>query len=70
MKNRIYRIVVDTWRLALKYSFRKMENREWESFVSEGQKLVIRYRAEGEAMERLCRDLLDAFQRFYEQFRT
>lgn len=70
MKNRIYRIVVDTWRLALKYDFRKMGSTEWESFISEGQKLIARYRAEGEAMERLCRDQLDAFQRFYEQFRA
>lgn len=67
MKDRIYKIVVDTWRLAVKYGFRKMENTEWESFISEGQKLIIRYRAEGEAIERLCRDLLDAFQRFYER---
>ncbi len=67
MKDSIYRIVVDTWRLAVKYEFRKMGNSEWEGFVSESQKLAVRYRAEGEAVERLCRDLLDAFQQLYEQ---
>ncbi len=67
MKDNIYRIVVDTWRLAVKYGFRKMGTREWESFISESQKLVVRYRPEGETMERLCRNLLDAFQQFYER---
>lgn len=65
MKDAIYRLVVDVWRLAAKYKFRKMGDAEWEDFVSSGQKLVIRYHAQGEAVERLCRDLLDAFQEFY-----
>ena len=67
MKDAIYRLVVDVWRLAAKYKFRKMGDTEWEDFVSSGQKLVIRYRAQGEAVERLCRDLLDAFQEFYQR---
>ena len=67
MKDSIYMIVVDVWRLAVKYGFRKMGSREWEGFISKGQKLVVRYRPEGNAVERLCRDLLDAFQQFYEQ---
>lgn len=62
MKDRVYRVVVDTWRLAAKYGFRKMGDGDWEDFIRTGQKLVLRYRAEGEAMERLCRDILDAFQ--------
>ena len=33
MKDKVYRIVVDTWRLALKYNFRKMGDRDWEDFI-------------------------------------
>lgn len=67
MKDRAYRIVVDVWRLAAKYGFRKMGTGEWEGFVSGGNRLVARYRDEGCAAERLCRDLLDAFQKFFRQ---
>lgn len=67
MKNRIYMAVVDIWRLAARYGFRKMGDSEWEEFICRAQELVIRYRAGGAAVERLCRDLLNAFQRFYEQ---
>lgn len=67
MKDSIYRVVVDVWRLAVKYGFRKMEDSEWKDFVSVGQELVIKYRAEGKEMEWLCRDLFSAFQSFYER---
>ena len=67
MKDSIYMIVVDVWRLAAKYDFRKMGDRGWERFIREGQKLIVRYRAEGKAMEKLCRDLLDVFQQFYKR---
>lgn len=64
MKEIIYMLVVDVWRLAKKFEFRKMGDDEWEDFIQSGQKLVIRYRLRGEAAERLCRALLDAFQTF------
>ena len=67
MKDKIYRIVVDVWRLAARYKFQKMEDSEWESFVSGAEKLVRRYHSDDAALERLCRDLLNAFQTFYEQ---
>lgn len=67
MKDSIYRLVVDVWRLAKKYEFRKMGDAKWEDFIRAGQKLIIRYQAQGKAVERLCRDLLDAFQTFYRQ---
>lgn len=67
MKDEAYRIVVDVWRLAARYGFRKMGNSEWEGFISGGERLVARYRAEGRTSERLCRDLLDAFQSFFRQ---
>ncbi len=63
----IYMLVVDIWRLAAKYDFCKMGDDEWEDFISSGQKLVIRYRPYGEAVERLCRDMLDAIRIFYQR---
>ena len=65
MKDRVYRVVVDTWRLAAKYSFRKMGDSDWKDFIENGKKLVIKYRAENAALEKLCRDILDAFQTFF-----
>lgn len=67
MKDKVYRVVVDTWRLALKYNFQKMGDSDWEDFITNAQRLVLRYRAEGAAMERLCRDILDVIQMFYER---
>lgn len=64
MKYRVYRVVVDSWRLAAKYAFRRMGDGDWQDFIRDGQKLILKYRAEGVAVERLCRDLLDAFQTF------
>lgn len=64
MKEIIYRVVVDVWRLAKKFDFQEMSDDEWEDFTRSGQKLVMRYRPQGKAVERLCRDLLDAFQAF------
>lgn len=64
MKEIIYMVVVDVWRLAAKFDFRKMGDDEWEDFIRSGQKLVMRYRPRGEAVERLCRTLLDVFQAF------
>lgn len=67
MKDSVYMLLVDVWRLAMKFGFRKMGDSEWETFIDRGKKLVMRYKEKGEAMERLCRDLLSAFQSFYEQ---
>lgn len=67
MKDSVYRMVVDVWRLAAKYGFRKMGDDEWDGFVRSGQELVTRYRSQGGAMERLCRDMLAAFQELYQK---
>lgn len=67
MKCRVYKVVVDSWRLAAKYGFRRMGDGDWQDFIKDGQNLILRYRAEGYEMERLCRDLLDAFQQFYKR---
>lgn len=67
MKDSVYMLVVDVWRLAWKHGFRRMGDSEWEAFISEGSELVMRYRGMGAAMERLCRDMLSAFQKLYQQ---
>ena len=67
MKDSVYRIVVDMWRLAARYGFRRMRDGEWEEFINGGDDLVMRYRKKGAAMERLCRDMLSAFQEFYQK---
>ena len=66
MKDMVYRIVVDTWRLAAKYDFQRLDDRDWEEFIRDEQKLAGKHRVEGCAAERLCRDLLYAFSSFYE----
>lgn len=66
MKDMVYRIVVDTWRLAAKYGFQRLDDRAWEEFIRDEQKLAGRHRVEGCAAERLCRDLFYAFSSFYE----
>lgn len=67
MKKDIYELVVDVWRLAAGYGFRKMTDPEWEAFISAGNRLVLKYRPRGASVERLCRDLFAAFQEFYHQ---
>ena len=67
MKDSVYMLVVDVWRLAVRFGFQKMGDSEWEAFIDNGTKLVMRYQKKGEAMERLCRDMFSAFQSFYEQ---
>ena len=65
MKDSVYMLVVDVWRLAWGFGFRKLGDSEWEAFIDRGEKLVKRYQERGAAMERLCRDMLAAFQEFY-----
>ena len=67
MKDSVYMLVVDVWRLAIKFGFRKMGHSEWEEFINGGNDLVMRYRKKGAAMERLCRDMLSAFQEVYQK---
>lgn len=67
MKSVIYELVVDTWRMAARYQFIKLEDSEWEEFITIGKQLHGKYRKSGEAVERLYRDLFAAFQTFYQQ---
>lgn len=67
MKEEVYELVVDIWRLASKYGFRKMSDAEWEAFVIGGERLSKKYRVKGGSVERLCRDLFAAFQDFHQR---
>lgn len=60
----IYELITAVWKLIKKYGCGRLSDEQWEGFVTDGQKLILKYRAEGAAVERLCRDLLDAFQTF------
>nr|WP_296488616.1 hypothetical protein [uncultured Acetatifactor sp.] len=60
----IYELITAVWKLIKKYGCSRLSDEQWEGFVADGQKLILKYRAEGAAVERLCRDLLDAFQTF------
>lgn len=59
-----YRVFVDVWRLACRYRFQKLENDEWESLISDGNKLFDRYK--DTYAECLFRYLFQAIQSFYE----
>ncbi len=67
MKDSVYRLVVDVWRLAARYGFRRMGDKEWEGFIRDGEKLAARYRNEDARLERLCRDMFAAFQELYQK---
>ncbi len=69
MKDSVYMLVVDIWRLAARYGFRRMRDGEWESFIQDGEKLAAKYRREDVRLERLCRDMFAAFQELYQQIR-
>lgn len=67
MKKIVYEMVVDIWRLAARYQFRKLSESEWESFIADGKRIQIKYRQHGSRIEHLCRDWFDAVQTFYQQ---
>lgn len=67
MKRTIYRLVVDIWRLACKYQFRRLSGSEWQAFVSDGERLLEKYRECGHSVEILYRELFQAVLHFYEQ---
>ena len=66
MKEEVYRIIVDIWRMICKYQFRKLSDDEWERFVSDGERLLERYKGNRNPVEMLCRDLFQCVQAFYE----
>ena len=67
MKEEIYKIIVDIWRLTCRYQFRKLSDSDWEQFTADGRKLMRRYRGDGNPVEILCRNLFQCVQAFYEQ---
>lgn len=67
MKEEIYKLIVDIWRLTCKYQFRKLSDNEWEQFVSDGEKLLKRYRSNKYPVEMFYRDLYQCVLSFYER---
>ncbi len=60
-----YEAFVDIWRLARKYRFQKLDDKRWEQFIADADKLLGRYR-KTEA-ETLFRYLFKAVHDYYEQ---
>jgi len=65
MKETMYELFTDVWRLADKYQFRPLNDAEWEAFVVEGKRLLTRYQQKGILIELLYRDLFSAVQEYY-----
>ncbi len=65
MKDLAYKVFVDVYRLACKYRFSKLDDNQWGCFISDGDRLLARYR--GTEAEQLFRQLFMAVQTFYEK---
>lgn len=65
MKDSVYKVFVDIWRLTYKYRFQKLDDEQWECFLSDAKKLMSRYR--NTEAETIFRYLFMAIQTFYEK---
>jgi hypothetical protein len=65
MRNLAYKVFVDTYRLAYKYRFHKLNDNQWKSMISDADKLFKRYK--NTDAEYLFRYLFSAVQSFYER---
>ena len=65
MKDLAYKVFVDVYRLACRYRFSKLDDKQWECFIADGGRLLDRYR--GTEAEQLFRQLFMAVQAFYEK---
>lgn len=65
MRNLAYKVFVDTYRLAYKYHFKRLDDSQWESMISDADKLLRRYKDTD--AEYLFRYLFSAVQFFYEK---
>ena len=64
MREIIYRVFVDAWRLAAKYNFQKLDDEQWERFIDDAEYLLRRYK--GTKGEAVYRGLLMVVQELYE----
>ncbi len=64
-KEHAYKVFVDIWRLISKYRFQKLDDTQWSSLASDGEKLLQRYK--GTDVEYLYRRLLLVVSAVYEQ---
>lgn len=68
MRQRAYMVFVDLHRLAYKYHFRKLDDSQWESLISDADRLFTHY--QGTDVEYLFRGMFSALQEFYIRLST
>lgn len=64
MREIIYRVFVDVWRLTAKYNLKKLDEEQWDRFIDDADYLYKRYK--GTQGEWLYRNLLLVVESFYE----
>ncbi len=64
MRDLAYKVFVDTYRLACRYHFQKLDEGQWESMISDADRILRRYK--GTEAEYLFRYLFAGVQSFYE----
>lgn len=65
MKEKAYKVFVDVWRLAYKYRFQRLDEKQWIDFIADAEELMNRYKDTD--IESLFRFLFQAVQSFYEK---
>lgn len=65
MKDSAYKVFVDIWRLTCKYRFQRLDDKQWECFIADAEKLYSRYR--NTEAETIFRYLFSAVQKYYEK---
>lgn len=65
MKEKAYKVFVDVWRLAYKYRFQRLDEKQWIDFIADAEELMNRYKDTD--IENLFRFLFQAVQSFYEK---
>ncbi|MGN1332070.1 MAG: hypothetical protein ACI4V0_04815 [Lachnospiraceae bacterium] len=64
MREIVYRVFVDVWRLTAKYGLQKLDEEQWDRFIDDADYLYKRYK--GTQGEWLYRNLLLVVESFYE----
>ncbi len=64
-KRQVYGAITDIWHLWKKYGGGRLEDRQWESFLLDGQQMRKKHEAAGKEADMLFRDLFMALQEYY-----
>lgn len=62
----VYEAISDIWRLWKKYGSGRLNDRQWESLISEGQQLHKKHEAVDQEVDLFFRDMFMALQKYYE----